>query len=59
MTTLDDVMAEYATLNEHGRTYLLGWIVGAIRDEGRATIATLEAAVPLAARWGEKWSASS
>jgi hypothetical protein len=51
------LMAEYDALNEHGRNYLLGWLVGTIRDEGRADIATLEAALPLAARWGERWSA--
>lgn len=53
----DDLLATYNGLNEYGRTYLLGWLVGAIKDEGQATEATLAAAVPLAARWDERWSA--
>ena len=43
-------------LDDTGRAYLLGWLVGAIRDEGKATPATLDAALPLAERWQEKWT---
>lgn len=53
----DDLMETYLALNEPGRTYLLGWLVGAIWDEGEATADTLAAAVPLAQRWAEKWPA--
>lgn len=52
-----EVLAAYNLLDEPGRLYLLGWLVGAITDEGQATVATLEAAMPHAVRWGERWSA--
>jgi hypothetical protein len=51
----EDLMLRYIALPEPGRTYLLGWLVGAIRDEGQATSATLEAALPLAERWAANW----
>jgi hypothetical protein len=50
-----DLLARYERLPEIGRTYLLGWLVGAISNEGQATPATFAAALPLAERWAEKW----
>jgi hypothetical protein len=55
--TTDLTIPERANrLDDIGRTYLLGWLVGAIRDEGQATTATLDAAVPLAEQWQANWT---